>query len=157
MIRQIGIAIIAFLFGYAICHFTTKSSVTNAIVAKSTQAEVRRIDNQLTANQKSGDSFEKKRRRIDTFYDQLEQEAAHDAPHNIDDFELPADRLRRWRAANAGTFEGLATGESDPAATTESATSRWQASHAGGQSHWGSESQQSAGDATMRADPLDRD
>lgn len=157
MIRDIGIALIAFIVGCVATSFYTKSSVTNAVVAKSSQAEIKRVDKKLAVNQKSGDSIEKKRRQIDTVFQTLDKEAAHDAPHVVDDCELPADRLRRWRAANAGTLDGLATVEHDASAAAAAATRERQDADAGSESSGRGESGTPASDAGLRAAALDRD
>ncbi|WP_265216120.1 hypothetical protein [Herbaspirillum lusitanum] len=151
MMKQIIAAICLFCAGYAVCYFTGESVVANKIVAKSSQAEVKRVDKNLKKNQHAGDSFEKARRNLDSAFDQLEKEAAHDAPNSIDDCELPADRLQRWRAANAGTVEGVAAVESDAGARTVAAAGERQDADAGSRSQDGRKDVPQAGDADVRA------
>jgi hypothetical protein len=77
---------------------------------------------QLQRGQRSAAKREAQLDRIDAFFDRLDQEAARDAPAAVDDCVLPAERLRRWAAANAGTADaGAAAGHPDGAAAPAAA------------------------------------
>lgn len=151
MIRSIAYLLVGFVLGFAVSHFTTTSSVTKSIDAKSSKAEVKRVGKQLKANDQAGNSFEKKRREIDGIYQEFAKEASNDAPHEVDDCVLPAERLRRWRAANAGPLRGSATGESDPATPSTTTAEGWQGNDAGREPPGGDEAVPPASGSTVRA------
>lgn len=85
-------------------------------MAASSQAEVRRVDKALQANQKIGAKVETRRQAIDQHYEKLNREAEQNPRAAVDLCELPPHRLRQWRAANAGpdgADQGAAPAESD--------------------------------------------
>lgn len=100
-------------------HAELKATVSQAqATALASQAEVRRVDNALQANQKIGAQVEVRRQAIDQHYEKLNREAKQNPPSAVDRCELPTDRLRQWRSANAGpngADQGAAATEPDSA------------------------------------------
>ena len=88
------------------------------------QTEFSRVEHKLAQNQVTGHAVEVKRQKIQSIFKKLDREAANDAPHAVDLCVLPAERLQRWRAANAGgsADAGTAASESDPGTAGSSAT-----------------------------------
>ncbi|MFJ2987858.1 hypothetical protein ACIPF8_08325 [Collimonas sp. NPDC087041] len=87
------------------------------------QTEFTRAEQQLNRNQEAGHAVEIKRQKIHSTFQMLEREASNDAPHAVDLCVLPAERLQRWRAANAGgAVAHTTTGEFDPGAADPATT-----------------------------------
>jgi len=112
----------------------TAAVANAAAVQHGYQAEVRRKDQDIERGQSTGKAAIRAVQKADQFYQRLNQEARDDAHASIDDFELPADRLQRWRDANAGPFANPAAAQPDSGTGNPSAASVGQAERPGGQS-----------------------
>ncbi|WP_211452594.1 hypothetical protein [Collimonas antrihumi] len=88
------------------------------------RTEFVRVEHQLERNQETGHAVEINRQKIHANFKKLDREASNDAPHAVDLCVLPAERLQRWRAANAGISSdtGAATRESHPSTADAAAT-----------------------------------
>ena len=82
---------------------------TQEVIDIARKASDKLLTDERAASARTGAAFETKRRTVQQTFDQLDNEARyealinqHTAPVDTGDCELPASRLRRWNAANAG-------------------------------------------------------
>lgn len=159
-IMQIVVAIIAFVLGFGMgfgtCYFTIKHTVQTEIQIEGLQRDREQVKDNLDKNQKSGDSHETARRKIDHFYNNLKQEAANDAPDSADDYVLPDERLQRWRAANRGPDSGAAASKPDTGTGAVAPAGQRADTDAGGKPYRSGEAVPPAGGTDMRVAAPDR-
>lgn len=160
-ITLIIVAVIAFLLGFGIgfggCYFLIKHTVQTEIKIGGLEQNKANTENALDKNQKSGDSHEAARRNIDHFYNKLKQEAANDAPDSADNYVLPDERLRRWRAANRGADSSAAANKPDTGTPAAAATGKRADTDAGKRPHGSGETVPPTGGADVRVASPDRD
>ncbi|WP_447776342.1 hypothetical protein [Variovorax boronicumulans] len=89
----------------------------------------------------TGADRERDRAALDTLFQRLEQEAKDAPSADHDRYVLPDDRLRLWRAANAGPGgdRGVAAGEPDHASSASAAAALGRDRRAGSEPPAGSE------------------
>ena len=99
----------------------------------------------------TGRQAEQSRRAIDTVFAQLAEEAAHENPDPVDSCVLPAERLRRWNAANhGGADSGAAPGQPIDAAAAAAASPVGPDAGPGGQPPGGSQGLPPTGGADVQ-------
>ncbi|MBY0236116.1 MAG: hypothetical protein K2W93_14140 [Burkholderiaceae bacterium] len=106
----------------------------------------------ITRAAATGHAREADRSRVDARFDLLAEEAHHDpiAPVDDDSCVLPAERLRRWAAANAGGADpGASAAEPDGAASSAASALVWSHARLGGQPPRGDPSVSPAGEPVV--------
>lgn len=160
-ITLIVVAVIALLLGIGIgfgtCYFTIKHTVQTEVKIGGHVQNKANTEKALDKNQKSGDSHETARRNIDHFYNNLKQEAVNETPDSADNYVLPDERLRRWRAANRGSDSSTASSKPDAGAAATATASGREHTDAGGEPHGSGEDVPPTGSADVRAAAPDRD
>jgi hypothetical protein len=87
--------------GVATCTAANATAAVSQVVAGAASTAAKAASD-IDRADKAGRAFEGARTRISSIYQRLDNEARHDTPDPIDRCVLPAERLRRWSAANAG-------------------------------------------------------
>jgi hypothetical protein len=107
---------------------TAGKATCQADQAKDDRGEVARqnadVQGDIKRGTRTGAAHERTRVALDKTFDHLEKEQAHAPVDPVDACVLPDDRLRIWRAANAGLEAGQdgASAQPDGAAATAAAT-----------------------------------
>lgn len=112
---------------------TSAAKADVAAVERRHQQDIQRIGKDIARGHDTAKAVEASAQKTDRYFNRLNQDARTDAHASIDDFELPADRLRRWRAANAGPFAGASAPESDGTARPAPSAGERQAERPGGE------------------------
>ncbi|WP_198086621.1 hypothetical protein [Variovorax sp. E3] len=121
------VAVVAGLV-YAIYELGRSDQKVESVTAITKAADVAQVKakaktrGDLQRAAETGHARERDRAALDALFQQLDREAK-DAPTSADDhYVLPDERLRLWRAANAGRADsGAARGEPDGSASTAAA------------------------------------
>lgn len=120
----------AYLVGVANGKASTAKADVSA-VQRGHQQDIQRIGKDIKRGQDTAKAVDASAGKTDRYFNRLDHDAQTDAHASIDDFELPADRLRRWRAANAGPFAGATSTAFDDRAGGAAAASERQAAGPG--------------------------
>jgi len=153
VIRLVVTAIIAVAVGYLLAMYQGQTSCavrSSAVVVKSAQAELGRVADVLQRGEVVSTAVEKKRATVQSHFYKLDQEAIHDAPNEVDNCVLPAERLQRWRDANSGATTDIPSVQSDASASDAAAAGQWTNVGLGSESSTGSKSVPPAGDTNVR-------
>lgn len=112
------------------------ASMTRAALAGQEQANAV-ARKQIARATATGAAREADRSHVNAVFDRLNEEAQHDAiaPTDDDSCTLPAERLRRWAAANAGGADkGSTIAEPDGPASSPASAFVWPHARLGSQS-----------------------
>jgi hypothetical protein len=114
-------SITAFLYGVNLGYARGTAERAAALAKAQAQANAATA-RRIVRGTVTGERREQDRAAIERVFTTLATEADHEAPDPVDACELPAARLRRWAAANAGAADaGAPAGQPDGGAAAPAA------------------------------------